>query len=101
MSNKDYTKFAKPKIKEAVVKPVELQNGVEEKVEPVSVVGVVAGCEKLNVRKGPSLASDIVCEIPVNSEVAIREDESTELFYMVCTAAGAEGFCLREYIRIK
>lgn len=102
MSNMDYTKFTKPnKTKEAVVEPVEVQNGVEEKVEQISMVGTVAGCEKLNVRKSANKWAEVVCEIPVGSEVVIREDESTEEFYKVCTAAGAEGFCMREYIRTK
>lgn len=100
MSKFDYTKFTKPKIQEAV-KPVEIQNGVEEKVEQVSMVGMVTDCTKLNVRQEPSKDAEIVCEIPVDSEVTIYEDQSTEDFYKVCTAAGAEGFCMRKFIRTK
>lgn len=102
MSTMDYTKFTKPnKSKEAVVEPVEVQNGVEEKVEQISMIGVVVDCTKLNVRRKPNPNSEVVCEISVGSEVTICEDESTNDFYKVCTAAGAEGFCMRKYIRTK
>lgn len=104
MSMMDYTKFVKPKIQEAV-KPVEIQNGVEHDPEPAieqtSMVGVVVDCTKLNVRQEPRKDAAVVCEIPANSELTIYEDESTEDFYKVCTAAGAEGFCMRKFIRTK
>lgn len=102
MSRQDYTKFVKHEItKQDVIEPVEIQNGVEEKVEQISIVGIVTDCEKLNVRKEPRATANVVCEIPVNSEVTIFEDESTSDFYKVCTAAGAEGFCMRKFIRTK
>lgn len=100
MSMMDYTKFVKPKT-QAAAKPVEIQNGVEEKVEQISMVGVVVDCTKLNVRQEPNKEAEVVCEIPVDSELTIYEDESTEDFYKVCTAAGAEGFCMRKFIRTK
>ena len=99
MSNMDYTKFGKSKKNEAVVKPVEVQNGVEEKVDPV--IGIVVDCSKLNVRRNPNQNSEVVCEIDAGSEVTICEEESTIEFYKVYTAAGAEGFCMKKYIRTK
>lgn len=100
--NRDYTKFSKPKVKEAVVKPEEIQNGVtEEVVEPVAVVGVVIDCQKLNMRKEPSSDAEVIGTIAVGSEVSIDEAASTEDFYKVCTAAGAEGFCMKKFISVK
>lgn len=100
--NRDYTKFSKPKVKEAVVKPEEIQNGVtEEVVEPVTVVGVVVDCQKLNIRKEPNAEAEILGTISVGSEVTIDESESNENFYKVCTAAGAEGFCMKKFISVK
>ena len=65
------------------------------------VVGVVTGCSRLNVRAKPDTDASVVCVIPKSSEVTIDESESTEDFYKVCTAAGAEGFCMKEFIELK
>ena len=69
--------------------------------EPEVLTGIVAGCKKLNVRKAPSATAPIVCTIPVDTEVEILVDESTDEFYYVCTASGIEGFCMKQYITIE
>lgn len=114
------------KVAEAQAKPKQNQNGVRTKTtalfeqyvppveepvvqvsEPVveiskpEVVGVVVECAKLNVRVQPNSHASIVCVIPQGSEVTIDKAESTEEFYKVCTAAGAEGFCMKEFIELK
>lgn len=104
MGKRDYTKFANTHEK---FKTEELQNGVEEVVETpveevkVETVGVVDDCTMLNVRKEPDAEAEIVCVLKVQSEVTIDEKESTKDFYKICTAAGAEGFCMKKFIRIK
>ena len=67
-------------------------------VEETNPVGVVVGCEKLNVRKEPSINSEIVFQFPCNMEVEIFVDKSTEDWFYVCNAAGIEGFCMKKYI---
>lgn len=100
MSNRDYTKFTKHPVK-AVAEAEEIQNGVEEIVEEESkLVGVVVDCYKLNIRMEPDVDAEIIGTIPVGSEVTI-EDFTLDEFYKVCTAAGAEGFCMKSYIQIK
>ena len=95
MSNRDYTKFSKPE-----VTPIE-EATVEEVVgsEPEPKIGIVHCCEKLNLRKEPSITSEVVCVIDRLTEVVIDESESTEDFYKVCTPAGVEGFCVKLYIK--
>lgn len=74
-----------------------------EEIKEVSapVIGVVAGCKKLNVRCEGKAGADVVCEIAEATEVVIDEKESTEDFYKICTEAGAEGFCMKKYITLK
>lgn len=67
-------------------------------VEATNPVGVVVGCEKLNVRKEPSINSEVVFQFPCNMEVEIFVDKSTEDWFYVCNAAGIEGFCMKKYI---
>lgn len=81
-------------IKEDDVTPVI----VEPEVKPV--IGIVTGCEKLRVREQANANATVVCEIKVGSEVMIDEEESAGAFYKVCTGAGVEGFCMKDYIVI-
>ena len=71
---------------------------VTESVEETNPVGVVVGCEKLNVRKEPSINSEVVFQFPCNMEVEILVDKSTEDWFYVCNAAGIEGFCMKKYV---
>lgn len=108
MSNVNYNKIAETKAKFGPI-----QNGVNTTPQPMfrepldvtteeyEVIGVVTNCGRLNVRSKPDLDASVVCVIPKASEVTINESESTEEFYKVCTAAGAEGFCVKEFIELK
>ena len=69
-----------------------------KKEEPV--IGKVIGCKKLRVRKQPNTSSQVLSEILVDSEVNIDLSKSTNDFYKVCTEAGVDGFCMKDYISI-
>ena len=64
-------------------------------------IGIVFGCEKLNVRIEPRTNAPIVCKIPKGSEVMIDDKESSKDFYKVFTSAGIDGFCMKSYIQIQ
>lgn len=72
---------------------------VEEAVIPVAT-GKVTDCDKLNVRRAPSLNATVVCQIARNADVTIDEDKSNAEWYSVCTEAGVNGFCMKKYITI-
>lgn len=95
MSNKDYTKFSNQTVKneEPVVETVEETPVVEKH-------GVVVDCFRLNVRSAPSIDAEVVCEIDCSSDMIVYEEESTEEFYKVCTAAGIEGYCMKKFVTI-
>ena len=65
------------------------------------VGGVVIDCAKLNIRKQPNKDAVVVTVIPVNSEVIIDLENSTEDFYKVCSVIGIEGYCMKQYIEIR
>ena len=81
---------------EADVDIVEETETPEPPAEPV--LGVVTECAKLNVRKEPKPTADIVTTLLLGSEVMINEEESTDDFYRIYTAAGVEGFCVKKFI---
>jgi hypothetical protein len=62
------------------------------------VHGTVTDCINLNVRATPEPDGDIVAVIQVLTPVEIDLEASTETFYKICTAAGIEGFCAKQYI---
>ena len=71
----------------------------EPPAEPID--GYVTDCIKLNIRKEPSLEADILCEVPVNANLLIAPDTSSEGWYSVVTENGVNGFCMAKYVNIK
>ena len=114
MSKKRYTQYSKfsgeepeTEVEEETVeeeRPIEGQivmPEVEPVVEPeIRKFGKINNCKKLNVRKLPSRDAEIVSELIEGSEVMIDENESTALFYKICTEHGIEGFCMKQFIKV-
>lgn len=86
-----------------VIGPIEIVDTVEPVEEPKCefVTGVVTGCSRLNVRVAPDLEAEAICVIPVWSEVQICTTHNIYLWYHVLTAAGQEGYCMKQFIEIK
>lgn len=108
--HRDYTKFSNNKPEEKIKPIVEevAEAPVEEVVEEVAAVenvnvlkkGVVVDCLKLNVREAPNAKAGVVCVIDASMNLEIDEAESTDDFYAVYTASGAEGYCMKKFIKI-
>lgn len=71
-----------------------------ETVVDTTLVGVVYGCSKLNIRVSPDMGAEVVTVIPADTELMIDTEKSVEDWYAVCTASGAEGYCMKDYISI-
>lgn len=63
-------------------------------------VGVV-NCLRLHIFSEPDTDSEIINKVRYLTEVEVDLGESTKDFYKICTAVGAEGFCIKEHITIK
>lgn len=63
-------------------------------------IGVV-NCLRLHIHAEPNLNSEVVCKVRYLTEVEVDLANSTEDFYKVCTAIGAEGFCEKYLITIR
>lgn len=77
-------------------KPAELKPAVQE---VTTKTGVVTGCEKLRVRKGPSKQLNPVAIIDKGSEVTILKELPD--WYQVRIAGGIVGYCMAEFIAVK
>ena len=62
--------------------------------EPIG--GMVANCDKLNVRKSPDISSEPISILDVDSTVLICGKENG--FYKIVTGSGIEGYCKEEFI---
>ena len=88
-------------VEEAAAEPVD--QPVEEAPKKETKVGIVANCEKLNLRRSPLKDSDganIITELLSGVAVVIDEDESIPNFYKVTTETGLEGYCMKQFIEL-
>lgn len=61
----------------------------------------VVNCLRLHIHSEPDLNSEVVCKVRYLTEVEVDLEKSTEEFYKIHTAVGAEGFCEKYLITIK
>lgn len=62
------------------------------------LIGVITNCAKLNIRESPNINANIICTLPQGSRVMIESVEPD--WYFICTEAGIEGYCMRDYVVI-
>lgn len=103
--NRDYTKYhnnQKPQAAPAEVEEVVVAPVIEPDDQEVEMpIGVVVDCDRLNVRSQPSPMAAVVCTVERGEQMAIDKAESTDLFYKVYAEIGAEGYCMKQYIKIE
>lgn len=67
-----------------------------EKLQPGFV-----NCLRLHIHSEPNLNSEVVCKVRYLTEVEVDLENSTNDFYKIYTAIGAEGYCEKYLITIK
>ena len=77
-----------------------VETPVEKVVENKNVIGVVSGCELLNVRSNPEFTADVLTVIPAESIVTIIDVDASLDFYEVLIG-DLKGFCMKKFIKIK
>ena len=94
-----------PETKSDAVQPKPVVKSVQETVEtvtlPKTVKGVVYNCAKLNVRENCIDDSPIVCVLDAKSEIEIDVKKSTDQWFYIYTAIGAEGYCMKQYVEAR
>ena len=80
-----------------------IENSSEETIDEdivLEVLGVVTGCNLLNVRSQPEADSDVITVIPIDSIVTISNINASQDFYKVLIG-DLEGYCMKKFIKIK
>lgn len=67
---------------------------------PAPITGKVVNCKMLNIRVAPRKFADVITVVKEGVELVIDMDRSVEDWYSVCTAAGVEGYCIKEFIEL-
>lgn len=90
-------------IKNNTTEQDKVESGVIErsKVKSRTLEKGIVNCWALNVREEPRPDASIIGTVNQSSEVMVNDNESTDEFYKVCTAAGVEGFCMKKYITVQ
>ena len=74
---------------------------VEPEKEAATIRAIVVNCAKLNVREEPAPNAKAITVIDASSEVIICGKEGFGNYYKVCTASGAEGYCVKDFLELK
>ena len=81
-----------------------VETSVKEGTDSSPVIGVVANCTRLNIRKKAvktNKPEDVVCVVNAGAKLTIDEAKSNKNWYKVTTEDGKEGFCMKEFVTIK
>lgn len=82
----------------------ETVDAVEEKVaEPeveVKMFGKVTGCKKLNIRKKPNTAADVLVVVGEGTKLLIDTNKPNADWYKVRTNDGVDGFVMKKYVAL-
>ena len=104
-NRKNYSKISTEGAKSKPTEETKIESsiGPTEKAEskPKALKGVVANCERLNVRTNPSLNAAVQVVINKGTEVEITDSNGN--FYYVRKGTMAEGFdgwCMKKYISV-
>lgn len=108
MSKTNYNKMTnKPKedIKKKVEAVIENTEVAAEapKVEEENtkfIICTVTNCERLNIRKNPSLSAEVLCTVAAKTKVEVFPDEAPadKEWSSVVTESGIEGYCMTKYL---
>ena len=61
----------------------------------------VHNCVKLNVRENPDPNASVVMTINAGDEVMVYGSDKSGNYYSICTESGVEGYCIKDYLKMK
>lgn len=104
--NMNYNNYSKPnknnRQNPTIREPIDKKVPNEEHIEPKFVEGVVANCIALNIRKSPSMDTDVIHVADAGCRVTIDLEHSTDEWYRVVKIFDEEvyGFCMKVFVTL-
>lgn len=62
--------------------------------------GIVHNCVKLNVRRNPSIKSDVITVLNEQDQIKVKDVDALGDWYFVQLPNGEEGFSMKKYIAV-
>lgn len=62
--------------------------------------GIVHNCVKLNVRKNPSIDSDVIAVLNEQDRIKVKDVDTISDWYFIHLPNGEEGFSMKKYIAV-
>lgn len=62
--------------------------------------GIVHNCVKLNVRRNPSIESDVVAVLNEQDQIKVKDVDTLSDWYFIQLPNGEEGFSMKKYIAV-
>ena len=87
----------------AIEQPVieEVESEVTEEPKAYEFLdGIVHNCVKLNVRKNPSIDSDVIAVLNEQERIKVKDVDTLSDWYFIQLPNGEEGFSMKKYIAV-
>ena len=81
-----------------VIGPIEV---IEPAVAPETVIGIIANCNKLNIRVKPATDAEVLVVLDAGSKIEIDPARSTNDWFKITTVDGIKGYCMRKFVNAK
>ena len=101
MAKGNHKEFVEPKTEEVVSEAPVVEEAVKEAPKKVVKVGVVTGCDKLNIRVSPKITADVLTIIDKGTEVTLYEKQTNDEWFKVRVNDDLKGFCMKKYITVQ
>ena len=88
-------------VEPVITEPEQPVTSVIEKTEPEIRKAIVCTCKKLNVRENPKPKANVIMIINEDDEVTVYTDGSVGNYYFIRTESGIEGYCVKDYLKMK
>lgn len=102
MSNKNTRgkrKELDPIYEVAMEQPV-IEEVAEEPKTDEFLDGIVHNCVKLNVRRNPSIDSDVIAVLNEQDQIKVKDVDTLGDWYFIQLPNGKEGFSMKKYVAV-
>lgn len=72
----------------------------EESKTDTFLDGIVHNCVKLNVRKNPSIDSDVITVLNEHDKIKVKDVDVLSDWYFIQLPNGKEGFSMKKYVAV-
>ena len=83
----------------AMEQPV-IEEATEEQKTDMFLDGIVHNCVKLNVRKYPSIDSDVITVLNEKDKIKVKDADTLSDWYFIQLPNGKEGFSMKKYVAV-